>query len=191
MKYKRIKRKKEKYYVLLIVIIFLLIATGYSLFSDSLNIGGTVHTDYYYGPNLNIELIKKKNYYHYYGTQPKRAKLVSEVWDGNNLTITFNKQNQNIVAYTTELYLDFRNVYVHNLTNGEITRTNLTSMHRYSLMSQSIDKTSLTPNEIGKVTIKFNYINGGSPDNDTVLYELKYTVNGVVQTFNIYIIMKW
>ncbi len=191
MRYKRIKRKKEKYYVLLIVIIFLLIATGYSLFSDSLNIGGTVHTDYYYGPNLNIELIKKNNYYHYYGTKPKRAKLVSEVWDGNNLTITFNKQNQNIVAYTTELYLDFRNVYVHNLTNGEITRTNLTSMHRYSLMSQSIDKTSLTPNEIGKVTIKFNYINGGSPDNDTVLYELKYTVNGVVQTFNIYIIMKW
>lgn len=186
---KRRKKSNNKYFIITITAIILFIATGYSLLSDSISISGNAHTEaYVYGPDLNIELIKNgENYIS--GTLPKRATLQSEVLEGNRLTVTFQKTDQNRLFYTTILRIDFKNIYQENLTKGKIKRSTPGGQRGFSVMSTAISAEVLTPNETAYMTIKFNFINYRSTSPAIMTTILEYTVAGTSQTFYVDVIM--
>lgn len=177
------RRQHKKYLILVIVVIVLTIVTGYSILSDSLSIsGGAVTGTYVYGPDLNIELIPNGERY-FYGIMPERAIFVSEVLENNRLVITFQKTDNNALFYTTELKIDFKNIYQDNLTKGKIKRSVPGGHRGFSVMSTSISKETLVPNETATMTIKFNFINYRATPGATMTTSLEYRVNGTTQTF--------
>ena len=89
----RIKRKKKNnfiYIIISIVVIILLVTTGYSLFSESLNISGYAKTDNVVSGNkLLINLIQSGGRYTTDSTTTSGANYQSEVLNENVLTVNF------------------------------------------------------------------------------------------------------
>ena len=181
----RVKRKKNikfTYYIVIFLVISLLLTIGYSLFSENLNIFGSVNTvPLVPGNSLDFNLATSNGRY---STGPSIGGLdyQSESLNSNVLTVYYAKGNNNPRPNNVSLTIEFSNKYHVNLTQGQA-RSVIQTGSTISNLSYSINKTSLTPSETGTLTVNFVFINRNAQLPSTVRTTLQYTVQGKLQYF--------
>lgn len=181
----RAQRKKKInliYYVVVFLVISLLITVGYSLFSERFNIfGSATIIPLVPGTDLDFNLTNTGGRY---SSGPAIGGLdyLNETLNGNVLTVNYAKGNNNNQPNTVSLTIEFANKYNVNLTNGIATSV-IQSGNTINGVNSSINKTSLTPNEVGILTVNFTFYNRNAQLPSTVRTTLKYTVQGKEQYF--------
>lgn len=183
------KRKKKQKHIIYIVTVFLILISfsiGYSLFSTSLNVMGSAKTNNLpLGPNLNVTFIKTGN--NYTTNIPSNILYKNEILNGNNIILTLTKANTSSGRYSANLNIKFTNIYSYNLSSGTIS-VEKESGTALDNLSGSLDKTTLTPNDIATATINFRNRNSGRTS--VLKATITYIVNGITQSFDYTVIIE-
>jgi hypothetical protein len=189
------KFKNINLIVLLIITIILVINMGYSLFYESLNIGGSATTiTPIAGDALNIEIIPYTSGYYssvlsgcYYPTIPDKICIgaiypdtMTETLNTNTLNVIFNTSlTDSKATMVINWKMKFKNKSSSDFTNGTISSQIVIGSNNITILSSQTPIT-LSSNSIDEMTgtFEFNRITKAQ-----VKFTIQYLVNGVLKYF--------
>ena len=175
MRTKRKKQKQKVFYIISVIIIILFMVTGYSLFSESLNIFGSANTNEIFGDKLKIDLIPVGTQYTEYANNglPPNIIFQNEILDGNELTINFVRADDKATKYRADLKVDYVNAYLQNMTKIAIS-VEIVSGENFLNQRATKINARLTPGQQGSFTVIFR--NNNSSD---IPMQLRATLSSI------------
>ena len=182
-------RKKINYYITITTIFFISLSLGYALFSETLNINGSIAAPAYTSPNLIPQLTLNSGRY-ITGTYGRNVQWASESYDGkNNLTVYLTRINTQTTLRTTTLNINnLRNVYPLSLTSGNASRTIVAGSGNISSATASTGTATIASNGTTyfRLVLSMRTSVAGPIE---VLATYRYTYNGVYKYFYLRVIV--
>lgn len=182
LKYKR-KKTKMSYYIIVTAIFVLSLSVGYALFSETVNINGTVNVANYISPNLVPQLTLSGGRY-VTATYGNNVQFASESYDGkNNLTLNLTRRSTATQLRTTTLNINtLRNVYPLSLTAGTVSYQIVSGSGNFGTVTPSVGVTTIAANGTTyfRLVLSMRTSVAGPIQ---VLATYRYTYNGVLKYF--------
>jgi hypothetical protein len=178
-KYKR-KKANKAYYVVIATIMVVSLSVGYSIFSETISINGTAHSNEYVTDKLEVGLILQGSVYVSATFSNANLTLNGESYDGvNNISKNFTRKNTKTTLITTSYSINFRNTYGNNLTSGSVSYQIVSG--DVTAVSPSITSASLIPNATATLNVSMTHRNSGGTVQ--VVNTMQYTYLGIVKYF--------
>lgn len=184
------KRRQKYKYKLTLVTVFIammFLSIGYSYFSETINISGFVNVFFQVSDdNLNVELSQTNGNYTSLNNL-ERWSFVSESLNGNELTVTYSRDDTTGRPNDRVFNITFSNVYPINLTSGTSSTQVIEGAGDIDSLSASLDRTALTPGEDATITVNMTQRNRSPGE---ALITISYDAGGTIQYFYYRIIIQ-